>query len=381
MHPPEETTCRASGPARPRDVFWLYRPTLPSVRAQSIQVVNMAHAMAAAGHRVTLLAEPGERGRNRADALAFYGLEPTQNLDLRLLRGGRTAASVAFRLGFMSWLGRTGGEGIAYARSKRYADEALGWAAGRFRLVLEAHEVDSSQAAERGEDPTALFELERRVLGAAKAVVTNAPGTLEILREQHSGLPPAIALHNATHPSRARMGRHDAVGVGYVGSVLPEKDIVTLARAARRAQLDVTVVGPAPSLEVMGSLTAISGGYLRFEGPIAHRDVPDRLARFRVLVLPLAAGLFGERLTSPLKLWDYLASGVPIVAPNLPWLAAAAPDATIPYSLSSVDELASALRLGDGDDQVRGRVVRAARVRTWATRAQELTAFMDRVIA
>ena len=36
----------------PRPWFWLYRPTAPSVRAQSIQVIQMAHAMASRGHEV-----------------------------------------------------------------------------------------------------------------------------------------------------------------------------------------------------------------------------------------------------------------------------------------------------------------------------------------
>ena len=51
--------------------------------------------------------------------------------------------------------------------------------------------------------------------------------------------------------------------------------------------------------------------------------VPDLLARSSVLVLPLADNRFGRVLTSPLKLFDYLATAVPLVLPDLPSITAA----------------------------------------------------------
>ncbi len=48
-----------------------------------------------------------------------------------------------------------------------------------------------------------------------------------------------------------------------------------------------------------------------------YPEVPDLLARSSALVLPLQDNLFGRSLTSPLKLWDYLATPTPLVLPDL----------------------------------------------------------------
>ncbi len=355
------------------DFFWLYRPTAPSVRAQSIQVINAAWATAARGHQVTVAVQAPEGERVDAEAvLSFYGLRPIPSLNLRILPSANTPASVAFRALFGHWVWRTGGRGIAIARSKRYALEAIEWASGRFRLVVEAHEVDSAQLTERGQDASQVRALERRVLDAADAVICNAPGTLELLRETHSDLPPATALHNGTLASRARAPTNDGRGVGYVGSIRGEKDLDTVARAAAIRESSLTAIGPDRSAR----LEALSGGWMRFEPAIPHRDVPDRLARFRVLVLPVGKGLFGAKLTSPLKLWDYLASGVPIVAADTPAIRSVAADAFEPYPPGDAAELAAAISRVASDDAIRAELLRSAPLRTWDDRAAELDRFL-----
>ena len=57
--------------------FWAYRPTVPSARAQSVQVVNAAHAMASMGHGVELCVEGAVDARA---ALEAYGLAPVDGL-------------------------------------------------------------------------------------------------------------------------------------------------------------------------------------------------------------------------------------------------------------------------------------------------------------
>ena len=349
------------------DFFWLYRATAPSVRAQSIQVVNAAWATAARGHRVTLAVQAPPKGRwLAADVLDFYGLPANDHLDLRVLSAKNTAASLAFRALFAGWLLRTRGRGIAIARSKRYAREALRRAPGLFRLVIEAHEVDSAQQVELGQDATAMRALEAEVLAGAQAVVCNAPGTLAVLRREHPDLPPAVALHNGTLACRARQPSGRGVGIGYMGSVRREKDLTTVAAAAALLQREVTVIGP----------DQLSMPWVRSESALPHRDVPDRLSRFDALLLPVGTGLFGEQLTSPLKLWDYLASGVPIVAADTPAIRSAAEGAFEPFRPGDAESLAAAIRRITADDELRARRVAAAPLRTWDQRAEELDVFL-----
>jgi glycosyltransferase involved in cell wall biosynthesis len=53
-------------------------------------------------------------------------------------------------------------------------------------------------------------------------------------------------------------------------------------------------------------------------GHVPPRDVARHLSRATMLVLPNTRSVISERYTSPLKLFEYLAFGVPIVASDLP---------------------------------------------------------------
>lgn len=343
------------------------------MRAQSIQVVNAAHAMAVRGHAVTLAVQAARAGLRPEQVLAFYGLSLHDNLDLIVLPRRNTAASVAFRLAFMRWIAQGGG--VVLARSKKYASSALDWAPGRFELIVEAHEVDSAQAVERGEAPEPMASLERKVLSGACGVVCNCPGTLDVLRATHSPLPPSIALHNATHSSRVRTPAGPGLGIGYVGSLLKVKDSAIIADVARRLQQPITVIGPKEDAEMMRQ----SQGWLRFLGPLEHVEVPSALVEFSVLLLPLGRGLFGEKLTSPLKVWDYMATGRPIVGANTAALRSAAGDAFEPYEPGNAEDFAAAIRRVQHDPQLAQKRVDAATLRTWDHRAAELEAFVDEV--
>lgn len=351
--------------------LWLFRPTAPGVRAQSIQTLHSAHALAARGHRVTVCVEPSRSGVSQAEVLAFYGLHPVPTLDLRVLPAGRTAASLAFRAEILRWGAK--GPGILYARSIRYA----GWASRvlwRLPLFVEVHEIASLEARDQGADPSRFLAAEARVLARASGVVANAPGTLAALREVHPNLPPALAAHNATHPSRIRAPREGGEGIGYVGSVRSYKALDDLARAATLLDTPIHLVGATP--EEAAPLQEIAGGRLRIEGPIPHADVPDRLARFRALVLPLSPGRFGDALTSPLKLWDYLASGVPFVGSDTPALRAAAEGMYLPAPPGDPVALASALDRLLRDEALRVDLRSRIRVRTWDERAAEIERFV-----
>ena len=355
-------------------VLHLYRPRLPATRAQSIQILGTCHGLAGLGCEVTLLAETGGRNLAPGAVLEAHGLSPVEGLDLQLFTGANPAAAGWwFRAGVLRWLlaGR-GRPSVIYARNKRYADQ-LGRLT-RAPIVIEAHEVDSEQARERGDDPTALRALERRVLRRASAVVTNCQGTLELLRETHGAILPEHqrAVHNATAASRARPHTPDPEPVvGYAGSLRAYKGMATLIEATRR--LDGVVV------EALGGDDAerqrLSDTPIRLLGEVPYAAVPDHLARWRAALLPLDDDLFGRRLCNPIKIWEYLAVGLPIVAADLP---------TLREVLGA--EQASWYRTGDPgamaaaiERALRADAPRVRRLRTWTDRAREVREVLDAV--
>ncbi len=344
--------------------LWLYRPTVPSARAQAIQVMCMAHAMASRGHPVTLAVDPSAPGVRAEDALAWFGLAPVAPLRVVVLPRGRTAASIAYRGLVLAWIARHGRRGVIYARHARYAASALRLGA---RVVWEAHEVDSVQDAEAGRDPAPARALERALIRGVAGIVCNAPGTLDVLRGAHGALPRAVALPNGTGITpTAGAGE----GVGYVGSVRAWKDLDTLAAAAARLAQSVTIVGADPDSAEARALVAQSGGHLRVRPAVPYREVSATLGGFAALALPLGRGVLPEQLSSPLKLADYLASGRPVVAADLSSTRAIAGDAVRYYAPGDPASLAAALALALGDPP------RRPSVRTWSQRAAEVEAFV-----
>ena len=63
------------------DLLYLADIRLPLERANGLQTVSTCHALAARGHRVTLLVRPDTATETR-DPLAFYGLDPIEPLTI-----------------------------------------------------------------------------------------------------------------------------------------------------------------------------------------------------------------------------------------------------------------------------------------------------------
>lgn len=340
------------------NVFLLVRPRLPSLRAQSVALIHAAQALARQGVQVRLPFEPEGR-----DPLGPYGLDAVPGLHLLPLPSAGTPASLAFRAQALRAVRR--GD-VLLARDWRYA-ASIARIPG-VRLVVEAHGVPSLLDAAAGRDPEPARRREARALAAARALITNCEGVRDALARLHR-LPPTVrVVHNASTPARGP--EPDGQGVAYAGSLVPGKDLPTLARAAR-AIGGVTVLGAHPDGR-FHELQALAGGALIRGGPVSPADLPDRLRDFAGLVLPLGTGWFGAELTSPLKAFAYQASGVPFVGADTPALRRAAPGAYVPYRSGDPEDLARAVRSLRDDPALRARVLANARLRTWDQRAAEI---------
>jgi len=113
----------------------------------------------------------------------------------------------------------------------------------------------------------------------------------------------------------------DRIQVTYIGVLHYERNLLPLARAIVRANQD----GMAFSLSLIGmgterpSLEEISQQYPEYiilQNPIPHVDIPPKLAEAHIGVLPFP-DLPQFRVSSPIKLFEYMAAGLPIFATRI----------------------------------------------------------------
>lgn len=145
--------------------------------------------------------------------------------------------------------------------------------------------------------------------------------------------------------------------IGFAGNMLAGKvDFALLERLARkRPDWTLLLVGPVPEPALTAELSALPNVHLLGARP--YDELPRYVAGFDVGLIPYVANDY-TRSCFPLKLYEYLAAGKPVVATGLPELAGMEPDVV----------------LAAGDDAVLAAVERglAARTSTDVARRMEI---------
>jgi glycosyltransferase involved in cell wall biosynthesis len=116
-------------------------------------------------------------------------------------------------------------------------------------------------------------------------------------------------------------GLSDTIHVIYVGSLNYERNLMTLCRAVQAANalgmnFKLTLVGSGTEQRDLEAFANSTLGWLRVLPAIPHEDVPALLASAHVGVLA-----FPDeekfRVSSPIKLFEYMAAGLPILATRI----------------------------------------------------------------
>lgn len=175
---------------------------------------------------------------------------------------------------------------------------------------------------------------ERRIFGRAGRVLC-VSRSLAAYVIDHGGQPSRIRIQpNAVNVGkfypgdrdtamRARLG-FDAgdVVVGFVGSLKPWHGVEQLVEAVAHARiraprLRLLIVGDGPARPAVERLITIDGleGVVRLVGNVIHTDVPRYLAAIDVAAAPYLDA--PDFYFSPLKVFEYMAAGRPVVAPQL----------------------------------------------------------------
>lgn len=177
----------------------------------------------------------------------------------------------------------------------------------------------------------------------------------------------------------------DAVVIVFVGSFQPYHRVDLLLRAFARVtapQVRLLLVGQGQTSAESRVLAEQLGVLERtiFTGGVAYNEVPAHLAAGDIAIMP-ATNEYGN----PMKIYEYMALGKVVVAPNQPTITEIATHDQDSYLFprEDIDGMAAALNALITDSALRQRLgtagSRLAAEHTWRKRAETLTEAMRRV--
>jgi glycosyltransferase involved in cell wall biosynthesis len=297
---------------------------VPGEKGASLHLVAIATALARAGHEVMVV------------GVAGHGPPPAGVRHLLLPRP-RRSEGVRWelrKLGFVRRLPQVAYEPLSeFAPDIVYERLSLFGTAGR-RLsaalgVPHAVEVNALLAAEQARWRG--LRLERLAARRERSVLESADLRVAVSAELAARLPaPTAVVPNgvdaelfAVLPDRtAARHRFDLPAqrrvVGFAGGLRPWHGVETAIEALPATDdLVLAVAGDGPQRQNLERLAAERGvgERVRWLGRLPHEDVPAFLAALDAAVLPYPA-LDGFAF-SPLKLYEYLAAGLPVVASDV----------------------------------------------------------------
>lgn len=263
-----------------------------------------------------------------------------------------------------AWLIGSCGESLAvYDCVDDYVEQAVD--GRRRRLAAAGDEHAARRSALVFATTRSLYERKRRI-NPATYHVPNA-GDAQRFR--------AAADRGAAAPEVADLPRPV---LGFAGNLTSVKVDFSLLEEAARARPAWTflLIGPgrrdcARELERLAGLPNV-----RWLGPKAHGELPRYVAAFDVALIPYRETAY-TRSCFPLKLYEYLAAGKPVVATGLPELRGLEPDVVVAPSEGGafIGAVEAALGRTSADDRARRAAL--AEANTWEARAARLLDFVS----
>jgi len=229
---------------------------------------------------------------------------------------------------------------------------------------------------------TSFDQLERELIQRCDVVITTSD---ELRRAKENLNPSIVTVRNGVdfeHFSRTQAETevaHELAGlprpvVGYIGSVFRWIEQEWISQAARLLPTwSFVFIGPRQTN--VSRLEALPN--VHFLGPRPYNLLPEYLRGFDVATVPFTSNQVTLR-ASPIKFYEYLAAGIPVVATRLPDLE---PLAEFAHLVTSAEGFTSALQQAVSQDtpESRQRRVKESRRHSWEARYVQLDAVIENI--
>jgi glycosyltransferase involved in cell wall biosynthesis len=314
----------------------------PLERANGVQIVKTAAALTRAGAAATLLVRDSDP-RPTDEILPLFGIAPGGVRVRRVAVLHRRGSYLLPRAAFLArataaCLAALHRGAVVFTRDLQLADLLLSLRR-RARVVYEAHAVESILYGERAalygtaEVPrpakaARLRRREARVWRRARAFVATTAGIRDTFVEQFGPRSAVSIVANGCDVPADRtfpgLAAERPPRVLYAGQLYPWKGVDLLVEAMAQvpgARLVILggIPGEADEARVRARAEALGiADRVELRGHVPQADVARELARARVVAVPVRRTEMTLRHTSPLKAFEAMAAGRPILASDLP---------------------------------------------------------------
>lgn len=364
-------------------ILYLSPTRFPTERAHGAQIAQMCKAFADLGHEVALLAT-SRKDTHLGDPYEYYDLPSVFSICYAVAPpwGVRT------KLGFIShfllfaiqalYVVLRQKSDLVYTRDE-YLAYALTFIINNEKILWESHEAKYNFAAK------ALFKK-----GVKSVVISEGVRDFYLghgianhqLNVAHDGIDESFfGPVEGKKEARLRLGiATDKPVVMYIGGLDAWKGVEVFLEASKyNDSFLFVVIGGRPE-EVEKYQKQYQG--VQFLGQRPYSELKDNQQAADVLVVPnTAKNDLSAKYTSPLKLFSYLASQVPIVASDIPSLRQVAGEGTVWYfepdqPATLADVTVTALQEKTVSAQQILAAVQLAKQFRWSERAKQILAFM-----
>lgn len=296
-------------------------------RGSSVHLQEVVRGLGRAGAQVTLfVARPGEEPRPPdLQAVKLVPLPPLPKGD----PAPREQAALANNAALRRALTAHGPFDLVYERYSLWSHAGMAFArAAGVPGVLEVNApLLLEQRAHRTlVDAEAAGRVAHSVFAAATALIAVSPGVAHYLEAFSEARGRVHVLPNGVDPDRfapsSRDVRAQRLRVGFAGTLKPWHGVATLVEAVARLRaqghdLELRIVGDGPERPALAkaAVDAGLGPHIVFAGMVPYPRMPDELARFDVAVAPYPP--LDRFYFSPLKIFEYMAAALPIIASRI----------------------------------------------------------------
>ena len=370
-------------------LYYIANARMPTEKAHGIQIAKMCEAFIEAGVNVILVTP--RRATDLRSIREYYGLRVDVPLvylpTLDWYTGGRYGyrmASMSFMLSylFFIWRKKIAGEKffLYTVDTDNYSSSALAFLG--LPLFSEMHGAKLRTIAQ-----CALFKKVSGIIAINKIIVGELQKNFPRSRTRYIVEPNGVDLSTFAvvnkRDARERFGLpHDTPIVLYAGRFFEWKGLDILPRAAAES--------PSVRWQIVGGDRAQFTDLVKmplpenvfFAGSRPHSEMPLWFAAADILlVLGTARDIQSYRYTSPIKLFEYLAAGRPIIASNTPAIREIVSEEEVLFY--TPDDVQDLVRVVESavmhEEKLVPRIEAALRhaiVSSWRKRAERIVQFM-----